>query len=89
MTQEKKQIIASIPFQTHKPTLVTSDALFDWVVWQFPHSKQDGFCGAVHPPLPNHSWYPAIIEESGEKIHVFAHLETHFSSPEEALNYLL
>ncbi len=88
MTQNAHRSIDNIPFQTNKPTPVSANTIFNWVIWQFPHTKDDGFCGAVHPPLPDHTWYPAIIHNEGQQIQVYAHLNMHFSSPEEALIYL-
>lgn len=88
MTQHTQHHIASIAFQAHKPTQVSAVDLFQWVIWQFPTLKEGGFCAAVHPPLPDHTWYPAIVRNEGQQIQVFAHLNTHFNSPEEAVNYL-
>ncbi len=88
MTQNASNLIATIPFQANKPTLLPMNELFNWVIWQFPLPKEGGLCGAVHPPLPDHTWYPAIIRNGGQQVQVYAHLEANFASPEEAMNYL-
>lgn len=80
--------IANIPFQRSSPTRLPMRDLSNWVIWQFPHVKGGSFLGAVHPPLPGPTWYPALIQKGGKQIQVFAHLGMHFATPEEALSYL-
>ncbi len=88
MTQTAQQTVASVTLQTNKPTHLSAKDLFNWVIWQFPQPKEGGFCGAVHPPLPDHPWYPAIIRDKGQQIQVYGHLEDEFATPEEAMSYL-
>jgi hypothetical protein len=71
-----------------RPTELTLADLYRWVVWQFPQHKGGRFCGAVHPPLAQAGWYPAVIMgQQGVVVH--GHLGQTFDSPEAALEWLL
>ena len=87
MTTKKQQIIANVNLNKERPTQVTFDQLYNWIIWQFPRPKEAGLCGAVHPPIPFHSWYPAIIQADKQNVQVFAHLDDNFSTPENAADY--
>ncbi|MCB8989065.1 MAG: hypothetical protein R3E31_01400 [Chloroflexota bacterium] len=87
MTQEKAtRLVANLTLSANQPTIVAREALFNWIVWQFPTLKNGNLCAAVHPPLPGYGWLPAVIK--GEKnVQVFAHLDAPFESPETAVDY--
>jgi len=87
MTAKTQTVIAEIAFHINKPTTLPLQELYNWVIWQFPHPKEGGLCSAVHPPLANHPWFPAIIHNKEKHIHVYAHLDAVFNTPEEALAY--
>lgn len=80
----EESIVANITLSRQKPTKLSFDDLQNWVIWQFPRRKETGLCGAVRPSIADHGWYPAIIYPKEEQVMVYAHLETHFSTPEEA-----
>lgn len=74
-------------------TIATFDELYKWVIWQFPLEQAEingnlGWYGAVHPPLANHGWYPALIEPQTLHVHLYAHLEQTFPSPETAAEFM-
>jgi hypothetical protein len=84
----KKIVIEGIPFESGSPTVVTTEQLQAWVIWQFPRQRSGGYSGAVHPPQPEHGWYPAIVDTSGGQVLVFAHLKQRFPTPEAAAKHL-
>ena len=84
----KVYIIANITLMKDKPTEVTFDDLYEWVIWQYPRQKDGGLCGAVHPPLANHTWYPALIAYLDKKVLIYGHIDKLFRSPDEAAEWL-
>lgn len=88
MSDEKAKAIDSLHFDTLKPTELTFAELYTWVIWQFPRKQKSGLCGAVHPPIPEHGWLPAIINPQKQQITIHAHLEETFTTPEAAADYL-
>jgi len=86
MTNENLITIAGIELNPAKPTHTTRDALYSWVVWQYPRSKGAAFCGAVHPPQATHGWWPALLNV--EDVQIFAHLKRTFATPEAAADWL-
>ncbi len=84
---EKKEI-ATLKFDSTKPTRFTFKLLHDWVVWQYPKKADSGYMGAVHPPLENHGWIPATIQIEKQVALVYGHLSETFASPELAADYL-
>lgn len=86
MTTEQK-IIADLTFHLNKPTHFSFEALHHWVIWQFPRPHQGGMMGAVHPPLPDYRWYPAIIKSDSEAVIIHAHAKEEYMSPETAVMY--
>lgn len=83
---EKKEI-GRLKFYSTKPTRLNFKQLQDWVIWQFPKSHDKGYCGAVHPPLAEYGWLPAIIQPDKKELHVHGHLAATFDSPELAADY--
>lgn len=83
---EKKEI-AHLKFNDTKPTSLNLKLLQDWVIWQFPKKRDKGYCGAVHPPLANHGWFPAIIRLDKNEIQIHGHVSQTFNSPEMAADY--
>ena len=84
MTTEHK-IIADQAFHQDRPTHVSLEVLHRWVIWQFPRPHKGGMMGAVHPPLSDHCWYPAIIKSADDEVVVHAHVEEGYVSPETAV----
>lgn len=88
MTQTKKEFtLTGVALSKSHPTKLTFDELYTWVIWQFPRSKQKGLCGAVHPPIPEHGWYPAIIFVKEKCVEVYAHHEMLYPTPESAAEH--
>ena len=85
---EKSHKIANIILRKDRPTEVTTDELYTWVIWQFPRPVSGGLCGAVHPPLAGHRWYPAIIGYLDKKIQIHGHIDREFASSAEAADWL-
>ncbi|HEX6385110.1 MAG TPA: hypothetical protein VF177_10605 [Anaerolineae bacterium] len=81
-------VVADIALDSRKPTALTFDELYTWVIWQFPRKKDGGLCGAVHPPADDHGWFPAIIHYREECVLVHAHAGGSFETPEAAIDYL-
>ncbi len=67
------------------PTILSQEKLFRWVIWQFPRPYGAGLCGAVHPPIAGHGWYPAIIKSKEKDVQVFANILEPYPSPEKAI----
>jgi hypothetical protein len=82
-----QRTIAGITLSNEKPTRLTHEELYAWVIWQFPRPQNGGLVGAVHPPLPQHGWIPAIIFASKKHVDIYAHLDEQFSTPESAADY--
>ncbi|RMG93943.1 MAG: hypothetical protein D6706_14520 [Chloroflexi bacterium] len=80
--------IANVQVLTNAPTELPLEKLYTWVIWQFPQPKSGGLCAAVHPPIANYGWIPAIVHKNKKCIHLFGHLEETFASPEDALAHL-
>lgn len=88
MTQTDEDCtVAGITLHTTTPTPLSFDDLYTWVVWQFPKQKNGGLCGAVHPPIADHGWFPAIIQLKKKRIEVYGHLGQCYSSPELAADH--
>jgi hypothetical protein len=64
------------------------EALYTWVIWQFPRRKKEAFCGAVRPTIAGHSWFPALIQPDRRHVHVYGHLSKQFTTPEAAAKHL-
>lgn len=88
MAARKKIVIEGISFEPGGPTAVAAAQLQTWVIWQFPRPRAGGYSGAVHPPAPEHGWYPAIVDSSNGQVLVFAHLRERFPTPEAAAKHL-
>lgn len=84
MTTEEK-VIAELSFHADKPTCFSFATLHRWIIWQFPRPHQDGMMGAVHPPLPEYSWLPAIIRAKSKDVVIHAHVDVDYQSPETAV----
>lgn len=84
---EKHKLVAGIKLRTDRPTQLTFQELFEWVIWQFPRPEQKGFCGAVRPPVENHEWIPAIIQARKKQVHVHGHIGDTFPTPELAAEF--
>lgn len=89
MAQTQAQhTIAGIALSNEKPTTLTYEELYAWVIWQFPRPQNGGLIGAVHPPMPQHGWIPAIIFTGNKKqIEIHAHLNEQYPTPESAADY--
>ncbi|MEJ2746715.1 MAG: hypothetical protein P8183_02180 [Anaerolineae bacterium] len=89
MSQMKKQI-ANLLLKSHKPTRLKFEDLHTWTIWRFPRKVENGYCGAVHPPIAAHGWLPAVIcvTEKFKETHIYGHLDQTFETPEAAANYL-
>ena len=87
---DKQQTVANIALHTSKATQVGFDDLHTWVIWQFPrkNKKEGGLFGAVHPPLAEYGWLPAIIHIKDQNVSIHGHLEKTFPSPETAADFL-
>ena len=88
MTHKKHKIIEAVELSTSEPTEVELTTLYTWVVWQFPRKSMGGLSGAVHPPIPQHGWLPAVIHPRKEIVIIHAHLPKNFATPEEAADVL-
>lgn len=89
MTQDNKvKAIDSLQFDMTKPTELSFEQLYTWVIWQFPRKQKSGLCGAVHPPIPEHGWLPAIINPQKQQLTIHAHLDEIFATPEAAADFL-
>ncbi len=80
--------VDSIMIRTDRPTELTLSDLYTWVIWQFPRPKGDGFCGAVKPPIANHSWFPALIRSRASRVLVYGHIDKEFTHPQDAADWL-
>jgi hypothetical protein len=84
----KRREVATILIRTDRPTDLTFDELYTWVIWQFPQPKAAGLCGAVRPPIANHSWFPALIRSRERQVLVYGHLKHEFATPAQAAEWL-
>lgn len=87
MTGQKNKV-ASVFLRTDGPTRLQKSDLYRWIVWQFPRPMANGLCGAVHPPLANHTWYPALILIDADQVIVHGYPDQDFTSPEDAARWL-
>lgn len=74
--------------RTDRPTEVTLRDLYTWVIWQFPRPKGTGLCGAVRPPIANHTWFPALIRSRDGRVLIYGHIDQDFARPQEAADWL-
>ena len=82
-----KKEIAQLKLSSSKPTTFNLKLLQDWVVWQFPKQTANGFCGAVHPPLKEHGWLPAIIHPEQNEAQIYGQVSETFATPELAAEF--
>jgi hypothetical protein len=87
MSKQTKKI-DNTTLKIDKPTNLTLDDLYTWTIWQFPHKVRGGLCGAVHPPIANYGWLPAVIRVKDKKVQVHAHLDQTFDTPETAAKHV-
>lgn len=87
MSSEDREIIAGIRLRKDKPTNVTMDKLYGWVIWQFPNPQKGGYQGAVRPPLVDHEWIPAVIQADNKRVRVYGNAGMTFPTPEDAAGY--
>lgn len=87
MKQDCREI-GSLELRLDGPTESSLEELYTWVVWQFPLLNKTSLCGAVRPPIANHSWFPALISRRDESVSVYGHLDEEFATPREAANWL-
>ncbi|MGH2535988.1 MAG: hypothetical protein ACRDHL_01175 [Candidatus Promineifilaceae bacterium] len=80
--------VANLWLRTDQPTEVAQSDLYAWVVWQFPRKKGGSLCGAVHPPIARHTWYPAVIRRHDRRLLIYAHLGRDFHTPSDAAEWL-
>ncbi len=80
--------VNGIQISQSEPTTVTFNEVFRWIVWQYPNKAESGLCGAVHPPIPEYGWFPAIIKPREKTILIHGHTDTRYSSPEKAAKSL-
>ncbi|MFQ5399110.1 MAG: hypothetical protein ACE5E7_05870 [Anaerolineae bacterium] len=85
---QRANIIADIKLRTDRPTDVSLRDLYCWTVWQFPRRHSGGLCGAIHPPIAKHGWFPVVIRTKDKRVQIHAHLGQAFPSPEAAAKYL-
>ena len=85
---EKKRVVASVTLRHDRPTEVTFEQLYSWVIWQFPRRKTGGMCGATRPPIPDHTWFPALIKQSERRVIIHGHIDEEFSTPEAAAEWV-
>ncbi|HEY1409490.1 MAG TPA: hypothetical protein VF434_11135 [Promineifilum sp.] len=84
----KPTVMDGIQLRASEPTVVPIEQLFNWVIWQFPRIRTQGFTGAVHPSDAGHGWYPAFIDHEMRKVIIFAHVTEPFPNPEAAAKHL-
>ena len=85
--RDQHKVIAGLKLLSDRPTTLSYRQLHQWVIWQYPRSSRKGFCGAVHPPIAEHDWIPAVIQFDKKRVRVYAHLDQTFPSPETAVAY--
>lgn len=83
---ESRKLVGGLSLDAAAPTPVAMDQLFDWVIWQYPRRKAQGYCGAVRPP--SGGWYPAIVANDHQKVLIYGHVSELFASPEAASRHL-
>jgi hypothetical protein len=89
MSPRQSETVANIRLRKDNPTELTIDDFYEWVIWQYPLEMEGGLCCAVHPPIPNHTWYPAVIGHLDNKIVVHGNINREFGSPREAAEWLM
>ncbi len=87
-TQKNKRKVATVSLNNGRSTSVSFKKLHTWVIWQFPRPKDSGLCGAVHPPIADHGWFPAVINPKEQKVQILGHTGEPFATPEAAIEYL-
>jgi phosphoglycolate phosphatase-like HAD superfamily hydrolase len=85
---ERKTIVADVTLKSDAPTLLTFEQLRTWVIWQYPRRRAGGLCGAVHPPLAQFAWLPAIVRPKERQVEVHAHVGREFDTPRAAADWL-
>ncbi|KAA3662119.1 MAG: hypothetical protein DWQ04_14350 [Chloroflexi bacterium] len=88
MTSKTKKV-ANLHLKTDGPTELSFDDLNTWVIWQFPQPIAEAtLCGAVKPPIAEHTWYAATIQYRLKQVQVFGHLKETFETPEIAAEHI-
>jgi hypothetical protein len=84
----QRRLVGTLPIRLDGPTELSLDQLYTWVVWQFPRPRHHGLCGAVRPPISQHTWFPALISRRDQRITVYGHIDQEFPTPAEAASWL-
>jgi len=85
---QSERSIASVKLSTDQPTELSFADLYTWIIWQFPRPKGIGMCGAVRPPIPKHTWYPAVIIRQEQRVFIHGQVDREFKSPDAAAKWL-
>jgi hypothetical protein len=84
----RRRQVDTLELRLDGPTELSLDDLFRWTVWQFPRLRHARLCGAVRPPIANHSWFPALIGRRDQRVSVYGHLDQEFATPGDAASWL-
>jgi hypothetical protein len=85
----QKRTVADLSINADRPTDLSFDHLYTWVIWQFPRKRGKWLCGAIRPPIAKHSWLPALIKPVENIVQVHGYADRNFDSPNEALEWLI
>jgi len=84
MNRPQANQVHNVEIDTTEPTSLSFEQLFDWVIWQYSQETVNGLSGAVRPPIPGASWYPALILPKEKRAQIYGHLDTCYDTPEKA-----
>ena len=84
MSKQQSNLVDIIELDLTQPTSLSFEQLYDWVIWQYCQQTADGLPGAVRPPIPGASWYPAVIQPKEKRVQIYGHLDSFYNTPEKA-----
>jgi hypothetical protein len=84
MSKQQSKLVDTLELDSTQPTPLSFEQLYDWVIWQYCQQTADGLSGAVRPPIPGASWYPAVIHPKEKRAQIYGHLDSFYDTPEKA-----
>lgn len=84
MSSNQVNEISGIDLSLTSPTTISLKDLHEWVIWQFPRRTGKAHYAAVKPSIPDHGWFPAIIDAGRKRVTIYANVGQAVDSPEAA-----
>jgi hypothetical protein len=84
MSHDGVHTVSGIDLSLSDPTTISLKDLQEWVIWQFPRRMGKVHYAAVKPSVPDHGWFPAVVDAGRKRVTIYANAGQPVDSPEAA-----